>query len=210
MRAPVGVRREARGWELFADVSTSVILSSKNQRVILLGNQITRRLHPLIPLARKTYARGSKSRTNCVYSTHDLPINSTLTQQTPITKVNSVTTPLHLSLTNHSLSPSRHRALIARLPLFCLFYYIAYFLVHSFASSSYRAGSVLKICAISGTSGSSGLGSVRSEQIDKSTLEIVNAGLHCSFRMSRQIEPCEFTLGWYTLVLKFTLGGLNG
>ena len=144
-----------------------------------------------------------------MYSTHDLPINSTLTQQTPITKVNSVTTPL---LTNHSPLASRipSQSQLASLPLFCLFYYIAYFLVHSLASSSYRAGSVLKICAISGTSGSSGFGSVRSEQIDKSTLEIVNAGLHCSFRMSRQIEPCEFTLGWYTLVLKFTLGGLNG
>jgi hypothetical protein len=22
--------------------------------------------------------------------------------------------------------------------------------------------------------------------------------------------PCEFTFGWYTFVLKFTFGGLNG
>jgi len=38
----------------------------------------------------------------------------------------------------------------------------------------------------------------------------VNAGLHCSFKISRQMLPWEFTLGWYTLVLKFTFGGLNG
>ena len=42
--------------------------------------------------------------------------------------------------------------------------------------------------AISGTSGSSGLASVSKEEIDRSTLEIVSAGLHWSFRMSRQIE----------------------
>jgi hypothetical protein len=28
--------------------------------------------------------------------------------------------------------------------------------------------------------------------------------------MSKQMLPCEFTFGWYTFVLKFTLGGLNG
>jgi hypothetical protein len=51
---------------------------------------------------------------------------------------------------------------------------------------------------------------VSSEQMESSTLEMVKAGDHCSFRMSRQMLPCEFTFGWYTFVLKFTFGGLNG
>jgi hypothetical protein len=46
--------------------------------------------------------------------------------------------------------------------------------------------------------------------MDSSTLEMVSAGLHCSLRMSRQMLPWLFTFGWYTFVLKFTLGGLNG
>ena len=107
--------------------------------------------------------------------------------------------------------------------------------------------------AISGTSGSSGLGSVNSEQIESSTctiehtvdpltwqqedpgrlitstkpccaqhttaglwgqvvgwahkvqtLDTVRAGLHCSFSMSRHIEPLELMLGWYTFVWKLT------
>jgi hypothetical protein len=66
------------------------------------------------------------------------------------------------------------------------------------------------MCAISGTKGSSGFGSHNSEQIDNKTFEIVNAGDHCSFKMSKQMLPWEFTFGWYTFVLKFTLGGLNG
>ena len=36
------------------------------------------------------------------------------------------------------------------------------------------------------------------------TLETVSAGLHCSFRMSRHIDPLEFMLGWYTFVWKLT------
>ena len=52
------------------------------------------------------------------------------------------------------------------------------------------------MCAISGTRGSSGFGSVSSEQIESRTLETVSAGDHCSLRMSRQIEPCELTFGW--------------
>ena len=77
---------------------------------------------------------------------------------------------------------------------------MAYFLVHSLAVSSYLCLSVLYMCAISGTRGSSGFGSVSREQIDNKTLLIVKAGLHCSLRMSRQMLPWEFTLGWYTLV----------
>ena len=76
------------------------------------------------------------------------------------------------------------------------FDHIAYFRVHSRASSVYLSLSVLKILAISGTSGSSGFGSQRREQIDSNTLEIVSAGDHCDLRMSKQMEPLEFMLGW--------------
>lgn len=57
-------------------------------------------------------------------------------------------------------------------------HHIAYFLVHSRASSLYFSRSVLYILAISGTSGSSGLGSHSREQIDNNTFDIVNAGDH--------------------------------
>ena len=50
--------------------------------------------------------------------------------------------------------------------------------------------------AISGTNGSSGLGSVSREQIDSNTFDIVSAGLHAFFRMSRQIPPDELIFGW--------------
>ncbi len=55
--------------------------------------------------------------------------------------------------------------------------------------------SVLNILAISGTSGSSGLGSHRSEQMDSRTLEMVSAGDHCDLRMSRQMLPFELMFG---------------
>lgn len=38
----------------------------------------------------------------------------------------------------------------------------------------------------------------------KRTLEIVKAGLHCSFRMSRQMLPLLLILGWNTFVLNAT------
>jgi hypothetical protein len=41
-----------------------------------------------------------------------------------------------------------------------------------------------------------GLASVNSEQMDNKTLEIVNAGDHCSFKISRQICPELLTLQW--------------
>ena len=47
--------------------------------------------------------------------------------------------------------------------------HIAYFRVHSLAISLYFSRSVLYIRAISGTKGSSGLGSVSSEQMDRRT-----------------------------------------
>ena len=52
------------------------------------------------------------------------------------------------------------------------------------------------MCAISGTKGSSGLASVSSDEMDSSTLLMVSAGDHWSLRMSRQMDPCELTLGW--------------
>lgn len=53
---------------------------------------------------------------------------------------------------------------------------MAYFLVHSAACLSCALRSFFNNIAMSGTNGSSGLGSVRREQIDKRTLEIVKAG----------------------------------
>lgn len=73
--------------------------------------------------------------------------------------------------------------------------HIAYFRVHSRASSVYLSRSVLNILAISGTSGSSGLGSQSREQIDSNTFEIVSAGDHCDLRMSKQMDPFELMLG---------------
>jgi len=93
--------------------------------------------------------------------------------------------------------------LILFLMLFYVFFpflksrhHIAYFRVHSLANSVYFSLSVLNILAISGTKGSSGLGSHRREQIDSSTFEIVSAGDHWDLRMSKQILPLELMFGW--------------
>ena len=56
--------------------------------------------------------------------------------------------------------------------------------------------SVLKMRAISGTRGSSGLGSHSREHTESKTLLIVRAGDHWDLRMSRQIDPLELMLGW--------------
>jgi len=74
-------------------------------------------------------------------------------------------------------------------------HHIAYFRVHSLANSVYFSLSVLNILAISGTNGSSGLGSHNREQIDSSTFEIVSAGDHWDLRMSKQMLPLELMLG---------------
>jgi len=87
---------------------------------------------------------------------------------------------------------------------------MAYFCVQERAVDSYLALSVLYMWAISGTSGSSGFGSVSNEQIDRRTFDMVRAGLHCSLRMSRQMLPLLLMFGWNTLVRKETFGGLNG
>lgn len=74
--------------------------------------------------------------------------------------------------------------------------HMAYFFVHSLAHSLYFTKSVLYSLAISGTRGSSGLGSHNKEQIDNNTFDTVSAGDHCDLRMSRQMAPFEFMLGW--------------
>ena len=56
--------------------------------------------------------------------------------------------------------------------------HMAYFLVRSLAVASYFALSVLKMWAISGTKGSSGLASVKRELMERRTLEMVSAGDH--------------------------------
>ncbi len=78
---------------------------------------------------------------------------------------------------------------------FLMYAHIAYFLVHSLALVSNFGLSVLNRCAISGTNGSSGFASVKRELIESNTFEIVNAGDHYSFKISKQIEPFELMFG---------------
>ena len=40
--------------------------------------------------------------------------------------------------------------------------------------------------------------------------DMSNTGLHCSRKMSRQIEPSAYTLGWKSLVMNFTFGAMLG
>jgi len=82
--------------------------------------------------------------------------------------------------------------------------YMAYLWVQVLAVFSYLCRSVLYMCAISGTRGSSGFGSVSREQMDSNTLDIVSAGLHWSLRMSRQMLPLLLMFGWNTLVRNAT------
>ena len=69
---------------------------------------------------------------------------------------------------------------------------------------------VLYKFAKSGTNGSSGFGSSNKLLIDNKTLDIVKAGDHYCFRISRQIYPFLFIFGWYILVINTILGGLKG
>ena len=62
-------------------------------------------------------------------------------------------------------------------PTACLLLLAHSLLVHSLAVFSYSALLVLYKCAISGTRGSSGLGSFSRLQMDRSTLLMVRAGL---------------------------------
>jgi hypothetical protein len=107
--------------------------------------------------------------------------------------------PMYLAGTrlNHSAKASLLLRLTSGYPM-------VYLCVHPLAVDSYLRRSVLHMWAISGTSGSSGLGSVSREQTESSTLETVSAGLHCSLRMSRQMLPLLLMLGWNTFVLNAT------
>lgn len=67
--------------------------------------------------------------------------------------------------------------------------YVAYRLVHCLAIRSCSALLVMYCVAMLPTRGSAGLQSVRSEHMERRTLEMVRAGLQLSFRMSRQITP---------------------
>ena len=67
--------------------------------------------------------------------------------------------------------------------------------VHAFAFALNCSLLLLYNLAISGTKGSSGFGSVRREEIDNNTLEIVNAGDQLSFKISKQIAPVLAILG---------------
>jgi hypothetical protein len=58
------------------------------------------------------------------------------------------------------------------------------------------SGSSRRIFAISGTRGSDGLGSARSEHTERRSLEMVRAGLQASLRMSMHIPPLELMFGW--------------
>ena len=73
--------------------------------------------------------------------------------------------------------------------------YKAYSRVHLVAFSLYFSKSVLYSFAISISNGSSTFGSVNNEQIDNSNFDIVNAGLHESFSISKHIPPLLLTFG---------------
>jgi len=45
---------------------------------------------------------------------------------------------------------------------------------------------------------------MKSQKLEKETLEMVNTWLHCSFKMLRQILALLFMFGWKTLVLNAT------
>jgi hypothetical protein len=64
--------------------------------------------------------------------------------------------------------------------------------------------------AASALAGDLGLGSHSSDWMDVSIAEMSKTGLHCSFRMSRQMEPSAYTFGWNTLVMNLTLGATLG
>ena len=79
-------------------------------------------------------------------------------------------------------------------PLLTVPFHIANFRVHSAAVLSCSGRLFLTCCAISGMSGSSGLGSVSREEMESRTLEMVSAGLQLSFRISKHIPPWALML----------------
>ena len=73
---------------------------------------------------------------------------------------------------------------------------MANFSVHSLAVWSANFSSSFHALAIFSANGSSGLGADNSAWMDKSTVRIYNAGLHLSFRISKQMRPRVSMLGW--------------
>ena len=71
----------------------------------------------------------------------------------------------------------------------------AYIDVYNVARSLNLARLFLYSSAISGSSGSSGFGSVNKEQIDNRTFDIVSAGLQLCFKISTQINPFLLMFG---------------
>lgn len=90
------------------------------------------------------------------------------------------------------------------------FYFIAKFLVHSLAVSNACCSFVFQTSATLLSNGSSGFGADINAWILNNTVLICNAGLHLSFKISRQIRPSLSTFGWYILVRKRSLGGVMG
>lgn len=74
--------------------------------------------------------------------------------------------------------------------------HVAYRLVHSLAMRSCSSRFWRYWVAMLPTRGSAGLQSVRREQIDSRTLEMVNAGDQLSFNISRHITPWLLILQW--------------
>merc|ERR1719317_232910 len=73
---------------------------------------------------------------------------------------------------------------------------IANFLVHSRAFFKASASFSFHSSATSLARGSSGLGAERRACMDSKTVLICSAGLHLSFKISKQILPSLSILGW--------------
>lgn len=64
--------------------------------------------------------------------------------------------------------------------------------------------------AADGFAGELGLGSQSRDRMEVSMAQTSRIGVHCSFRMSRQMRPSLYTLGWKMGETNFTSGGLVG
>lgn len=86
---------------------------------------------------------------------------------------------------------------------------MAYFLVHSFANSSYFVLSDLYILAISGTRGSSGLGSQSNEHIDSKTGNRMINIKEFSLQTKKYYKPKKETNNSKEKSLSKSWGGMN-
>ena len=88
---------------------------------------------------------------------------------------------------------------------------VAYVAVHSAAVRSYLGLSDLNMLATSASCGSSGSGADNKACKETKAVLMVNAGLHLSFNMSRQMAPVwDETFGCHMRVSNFILGGSKG